>query len=76
MVTVCARSNVQQIIHAHLYARVKLLEFLLGHPFVPVRASSVEGALVLHGIFDHALAFKNLEGEAHTCVPADVTVHL
>ena len=52
-----------------LYTRIVLLEATLSHPLVPVRACAIECAFVLDSVLDHALAFKNLQGKAHRCMP-------
>lgn len=49
--------------------RVVLLEAPLSYPSVPVCACIIQGALILHGVLDHALAFEDLQGEAHRGVP-------
>lgn len=57
--------NIYQLFISTLHTRVVLLKVPLGYPFVPVCACPIERTLVLYCILDHALSFKNLEGEAH-----------
>lgn len=57
------------------YTRVHDRDTELIGVLVPLRASTVELAAVLHRLLDLVLGFDDLEGKAHRGVPSDVAMH-